>query len=116
MKKRILSIVFLMVFILAIPAQAASSRAVTVNPVLNIEGTTANCAVLIFGDNADDEIYAVIKLWKGSSCIKTWIEEETFYLNFKDTVRVSKGNYTLTVDATINGQKEPQVSISDTCN
>ncbi len=65
----------------------------------------------------DDAISAVTKLWQGNSCIETW--EDTAYgiLNVTYSTDVKGGkSYTVTVDYTINGIVQKQLSDSGTCN
>ena len=73
------------------------------------------CAVTIAAD-ANDDIQATIRLWKGSRLIETWNKSGTSYLLFSDnTLVTSTGEYILTVDVTINGNLKPQFTASATC-
>lgn len=79
-------------------------------------GSTATCAVFITAGNSGDDIEAVIELWQGDNCIKTWEENADAVLDFSETVNVTRGkSYTLKVDYTINGIACPLASASGTC-
>ena len=71
------------------------------------------CSALIVGNAEDDEIEIVVKLWNGSSCIATWKDSGTGYVNFSKNKTVTENKeYKLTVDATINGKAQPRASIT----
>lgn len=115
MKRRIISTFLAIWIIVAIPltAYAATPRLLAANPVLQFNGATAICSVTITSES--DEIEATIKLNKGTSCIATWNASGTGYIIFNESKGVSsKGEYTLTVDITINGVKQPQISDTKT--
>lgn len=118
MKRRVIA--FLLVVLLVAPmtthAFANSSRVLAVIPTLYFEGTTAKCEVTVTGDNITDEIDAVIKLWRGSTCLATWTESGTGYLFFNDTYGVTRNReYTLTADVEINDVAQPRFSITKKC-
>ena len=120
MKKRILSIlfVFCMVFsVFSSTAYAASPRVVPVIPGISFNGTTATCTVFIYAEQMTDDIDAVIKLWQGSRCIKTWEESSVGDLAFSGEASVTRGKtYQLTVDVTLEGKTLPRFSIEGTCS
>ena len=92
-------------------------RAATVTPNISFHGTTANCSVFIVADKPTDDIDAVIKLWQGGQCIKTWEKSSTSYLVFSGEVAVTKGKtYELTVDVSISGKELPRFSVKGTCS
>lgn len=105
---------FIFMLILTIPAQAAT-RGIYGTAGLSFKDDSANCSVLIIGDNEDDAISAVTKLWQGSSCIKTWEDTAKGVLDVSHEATATKGrSYTLTVDFTVNGNSHPTVSASGT--
>lgn len=111
--KKIALFLALLMFVLPISANAASIRSVNVSPGLKFEGTSAKCSVLVVGNAGDDEIEIVAKLWRGNSCIATWSESGIGYVNLSKSKTIDKGvEYTLTANVTINGIKQPPVSIS----
>lgn len=114
MKKNVLLFALLFLFFIPVKTNATTTRIVTIDPRLDFDGTTANCYVSIFDPSAD--IKATIKLWQGTSCIATWNAKGTGFVEFSDTVTVSKGkSYTLTVDAIIDGVAKPRQSCTGTC-
>lgn len=114
--KKIALLMALLLFILPITANAATLRLGGIKPGIDFDGTTANCTVSITGDSMKDDIEAVIKLWQGASCIATWNTSGTGYVSFSKSKTVTKGReYTLTVDATINGVSQATISYTDKC-
>ena len=88
-----------------------------VTPNISFHGTTANCSVFIVADKPTDDIDAVIKLWQGGQCIKTWEKSSTSYLVFSGEASVTKGRtYELTVDVSISGKELPRFSVEGTCS
>lgn len=117
MKQRILIVICVILLTIATPLTvfASSPRILIANPRLTFTNMTANCGVNITADS-NDKIAVEIKLWKGTTCVATWTESSESYLLFSDTVTVnSKGDYTLTVDYTINSILQPQLSVTSTC-
>ena len=115
MKKRIIAFLTFAVMVLAISANAAITRAPAIQPGLSINGTQANCSLIVLGDMGDEEISATIKLKRGLINVATWHEDGVGELVFSDTVTVSTGKtYTLTADVTIDGTTYPTVSMSKT--
>lgn len=116
MKKTALLAALLIVLAIPMQAQAATMRASKVFPSLTFDGTTAVCAVTIIADNAGDDISVTVKLWQGSTCLKTWNDSGTGHMDFSATKTVSSsGQYKLTVDATINGTTLPTASSTAYC-
>lgn len=118
MKKRIFSLAALVVLILSATVSAVDTRESTPHPTLTFNGTTATCAFSIRAESSSDKINATIKLWDGSTCLKTWTDSSTNYLFFSETH--SKGiqtgkSYKMTVDYTIAGKSYPQLSVSAVC-
>lgn len=114
--KKIALLMALLLFVLPVTANAATPRLVGIKPGIEFNGTTANCTVSITGDSMKDDIEAVIKLWQGDSCIATWNASGTGYVFFSKSKTVTKGReYTLTVDATINGVTQATLSYTDKC-
>lgn len=115
MKMRSLFLAVVLVVMCAMPANAVSSRAIGGGVTLDFDGTTAVCYATITANNRDT-ISATMSLWDGNDCVATWRGTATGYLVFDKTADVSKGeSYTLTVDVTINGKVQPQMSTSGTC-
>lgn len=116
LKKRIFPILFVFLIVFSSTAYAASSRVAPVVPGISFNGTTATCTVFVYAEQMTDDIDAVIKLWQGSQCIKTWEESSVGDLAFSSTATVSRGKtYQLTVDVTLAGNTQPRVSIQGTC-
>lgn len=104
----ILTAVFLLV--LTVTAGAVEMRLATPVPTLTFSGTTATCAVNIRSDSNSDKISATVRLWDGSTRLKTWTDSGTGALSFSEThskdIKSGK-SYKMTVDYTIAGKSYP---------
>lgn len=118
MRKVALILAFVMLLSIPVSAQAAvTPRIYTAVPGLWFEGTTANCSLTVSGNNTSDSITAIVKLWQGDTCLALWVPRAEGYMFFSDTWSVTAGEeYVLTADITINGVKQPSLSVSGTCN
>ena len=114
MKKRLIPLLLALVLLLAVPAQAVSSRSLGVNPTLSFEGTTANCSVLI--SRAGSEINATLTLWKGNRVIDSWSGTGTsmLYISGSCTVRTGE-EYVLRLTGTIDGEPMEVIAVRGTC-
>ena len=116
MRKASVLLALLLLMAVFTTAQASPARSLSANPLLSFAGTTANCSVYIRADNLNDSISATIQLWQGSSCVATWYASGVGSLTHSASKAVTSGlQYTLTVDATINGSSIPRVSTTQTC-
>ena len=117
MKKQVLALVMVLVMLMGVAAQAAGPiEAPGVTPRLSFNGTTATCIAVVRGSKTSDTVKATVKLWTGSTCLRTWTASGTYSVRFSKTATVTKGKtYKLTVDYTINGVKQPQKAITRTC-
>lgn len=114
--KRIISLVALLMFIFPISVNAAELRMINIRPGIDFSGTTAHCTASVTGNSMDDDIDIVVKLWQGNSCIDTWEDSGSGYVFLSKYKTVEKNKeYTLTIDATINGKKQPTASFTSTC-
>lgn len=115
MYKKIVAVLLIIVFLLTNPLIAnAASRALAINPIINFDTNTVLCYVGISADPGDS-IVAKITLYEGNTRIRIWNRTSTEYLIFSEYVPAQNGyKYTLTVDATVDGTKEPTVSVDAT--
>ena len=112
---RKISVLLVLAFLICLPlsAQAATPRALLVRPNISYSGNVATCTVNIYGNTTSDYLEATIKLWHGTSCIKTWEETGNGYIFFSETATITPGNtHTLTVDLWVNGVAQDRVSIT----
>lgn len=115
--KRFLGAILIITMLVAVPAHAASSRSVSVNPRLEFNGTKATCVVVIGADRTSDKIVATMALWQGSTLIESWNSSGTGILKIDETATVSKNKtYKLVVNYSINGISHSPVSTSGTNN
>lgn len=115
---RKIAFILAILLVLTIPtyADADISKAIRIVPGLSFSGTTATCTVKVEADSSSHPVSATVKLWQGNDCIATWNPSGTGSLNFSGTKTVTSGlQYTLTVDATVNGSTIPTRSITRTC-
>lgn len=80
-------------------------------------GSAAMAAALTaVASSIKDELDIVVKLWKEKSCMVTWKASGEGYVFLSKNKTVEKNHeYTLTIDATINGQAQPTASFTATC-
>lgn len=114
---RFLIIVLLVTVVIPCTSNAVEPRALSIAPGLGFSGTTAYCEVTISCDYGTDEIAATMKLWEGNFCIATWTASGEGQLVLEKTKSncISGQEYTVTVDAVINGVSKPRVHITRTC-
>lgn len=116
MAKRVSSMFAVLVLVLSIPVSAAQIRAISTTPSLSFDGTQANCTVSIYANNNSEKISATVKLWNGSTCLKTWSTSGTGSLSFYKTATVKKGQtYKLEVSYSVAGVSKTPVSVSAKC-
>lgn len=116
MRKRHFIFTFLIVLLLSTSAYAQEQRANSNEADLHFSNTTAYCYVRIYANNSKSNISATIELWSGSQLIGTWEKSTTGSITFSQDVSVEKGkNYKLTVNYTIDGEPQPVLSSSGTC-
>jgi len=116
--KRVIPMILALVMLLSVAAQAAGPEKIpSARPSLTFSGTTATCSARVRADNSADAISVTMKLWKGNSCLQTWNANGTGRVTVSKTATVTKGSaYKLTVDYTINGVKQTQKSVTNTCS
>lgn len=115
MRKRIICMMLLITMAFVIPANAASTRAISVEPDINFDGTRATCSVLIFGDRTTDEIVATMELRQGGRHIDDWSASGYGILKIRETATVARNTtYTLEIEYSVNGDSKTPVSISRT--
>lgn len=116
MQKRVTALSLILVFALMISAQAAGiARTPQTSPTMTFNGTMATFNVLVKADKPSDTVSVRVKLWRDSTCLNSWAASGTGSVSLSKTVSVISGKtYTLTVDATINGEKQSTKSITKT--
>lgn len=114
MKKRILPLALIVMLMLSISTSAiASERAITGRPMLTISGTTAYCVGKYDSGNQNDSISMTLTLKLGSTTVDSWSASGTGSALISKTCTVKTGKtYTLILSATINGVRQPDVTVS----
>ena len=113
MRKIALLLALVLLFSVPLSAQAATPRTIPVRSYISYSGNVATCKVRITSNFGSDQLEATIKLWRGSSCIATWNESGTGYINFSETATITPGKtHTLTVDLWVNGVAQERESVS----
>lgn len=117
MKKRTIALVLVLILSLSlVTSAAATTYAATFSPTLSFSGTTAYCTISVDPDNSDDDVSVTMKLWDGSTCIRTWIVSNKGFTAFSRSATVESGKYyTLSVDVTINDYTFQRRSVGATC-
>lgn len=113
MKKKVISLVIILVIILSFSAYALEQWAAVV-PSLSISGTTATCGVTI--SQAEADIDVTLELWCGKTFIDSWSTSGRGYAKIRETCKVSRGNtYTLIASGTIDGEPFESAPVEKTC-
>ena len=113
MRKTALLLALVLLFSVPLSAQAAAPRSIPIRSEISYSGNVATCTVRISGYSESDQLEATIKLWRGSSCIATWNESGTGYINFSDTATITPGKtHKLTIDWWVTGVAQERASIS----
>ncbi len=95
---------------------SAAPRALTINPTLGFNGTTAECEVVVVGDNTSEYIEVTLKLMRGSYCVATWNASGYGYVYVYEEAGVTKNaTYTLVAQVTVNDVASTPVSVTDKC-
>lgn len=116
MRKRVLALTLVLALVLGISAQAAQTRSYQISPSLTFTGTTANCAVVVYGEDNNDAISITAKLYQGGTLLKTWKESGTGYVKLSESTTVTRGlAYILETTVTINGVKQYVPLVNKPC-
>ena len=114
MKKRIISLVLLILMLSVATAQAISTRASTVIPSFTISGNLARCVIEIVADGSNDDIYVEAELLQDGDPYVRWTGSGTGDLHFSRVATVTRGHsYTFTADITIDGKEYSIMPISE---
>ena len=112
MRKASILLALLLLVAVFTTAQASPARIPLARPALSFSGTTTR----VNSGTSDGNISATIQLWQGSTCVATWYASGVGNLTHSASKAVTSGlQYTLTVDATVNGSSIPRVSTTKTC-
>ena len=114
---RKLSLLLAVVLVISMPLTAfAAVRNIDIEPELSFNGTTANCNLVVLGNNASEHIEVTMKLMNGYYCVASWQAEGYGYLQMQKTALVTKGcTYTLVIEITINDVFQPPYATTKTC-
>lgn len=115
MRKAALLMAIILVISMPLTVSAAP-RALTINPTLAFDGTTATCDVLVVGNNTSEHIEVTMKLMNGYYCVASWYDDGYGYVWIQEDAAVTKGcTYTLVVEVTVNNVVQPPVYQNGTC-
>lgn len=115
MKKTALLLAIILLISMPLSVSAASN-ALTINPTLGFTGTTAECEVMVVGNNTSELIEVTMKLMRGTYCEASWNSSGYGYVYMYEEENVTKNiTYTLVIEVTVNGVASTPVSISDKC-
>lgn len=116
MGKRKIAMAIVLVIILGTTAQATGPlRAPRAEPYLEFSDNIATCIAKVSGYGKTDKIYVTMRLWIDGTCLKTWTATGTERVTLEKETYASRGKtYSLTVDYTVNGVKQPQKSKTKT--
>ena len=108
-----LACLVLLVVLLEVPSQASNMlRAQANTPILTISGTEARCSVSYNGKRTDS-ISVTLTLKQGSTTVASWSADDTQFVSINESCAVISGKtYTLVMTATINGVRQPSISVT----
>lgn len=116
MKKRILPLALLLVFLFSISAQAVEPYALAAKPSMSFSGTTVSCSASCKGDFASDSVSATLTLYQGSTKIDSWSGSGKYRVFLSGDSAVKKGKeYKLVLTWSVNGKAQPSTSTTQTC-
>ncbi len=116
MKRRIFSLVAVLLLVLSVSVQAVESRAVHSNFGLSFSGTTAICFGTCRSGNSSDRIAMTLILEQGGVELDSWSATGYGQVTMTKTCPVTKGKtYTLVLELSINGDPQPSLSTHATC-
>jgi hypothetical protein len=116
LRKRAISLVWMVVLMLSISAQAIQPKNSSASPTLVFNGTTAICSVMCRGNSTTDDIDATLTLYQGSIVVDSWYASGKYRINISDSCTVQSGKmYTLTVEYAVNNVDMPAVSTTKRC-
>lgn len=116
MRKRVFPLVSLLLLTLSLTAHAAEPYALTANPDLSFEGTTAVCSVSCRGEKTTDKIVATLTLYQGNTVVDTWSDSGTFRVALSGECNVKSGvAYKLVLSWSVNGEAQTDLTVTGTC-
>lgn len=116
MKKRMILLIAMIVFVLTMSVQAAEMRAISGKPILSFSGTTAYCSAVCTGEESRDRVCATLTLYQGSTYVDSWSGSGKGRISVSGNSTVKRGrSYTLTLTYSVNGTKKQSVSTRATC-
>lgn len=116
MKKRILPLALLLVFLFSISAQAVEPYALAAKPSMSFSGTPVSCSASCKGDSASDSVSATLTLYQGSTKIDSWSGSGKYRVFLSGDSAVKKGKeYKLVLTWSVNGKAQPSTSTTQTC-
>lgn len=115
-KRRMVLLVTMTIFVLAVSVQAAETRAISNKPNLSFSGMTAYCSTVCTGEGSSDQVDATLTLYQGSNYIDSWSSSGKGRISFSGSHTVKSGkSYTLKLTYSINGISKPSVSATAIC-
>ncbi|MEG2146649.1 MAG: hypothetical protein RRY06_08475 [Lachnospiraceae bacterium] len=116
MTKRMISMALLLIMMLSLSVQAVEIRAITANPRLSFNGTTATCMVDCKSGNSSDKISATLTFYQGSTYVDSWSGTGNGRVIISEICTVKSGKaYKLVLSYSVNGQAQDSVSVTNIC-
>ena len=118
MRKRVMSVfwIIMLVSTLFVQAMAIEPYAVSYQPSLEFDGTTAVCSAGCMGDSMKDDLHATLTLYQGRNYIDSWSDSGKDSLSFSGSCKVERGKtYKLVLSYSVNGVEKPSVTVTNNC-
>jgi hypothetical protein len=116
LRKRIVSLVAVVVLICALFIQVADARSVNATPFLTFDGTTAYCSASCKSGDPSDELAVTMTLYENGTIVAGWNAWGTQSVSISKTYAATSGaTYRLNINYTVNGVKQTGSSITKVC-
>ncbi len=92
----------------------AATNALSIEPYLGFNGTTATCEVTVAGDKTTTHIEVAMKLMRGTTCVASWSDAGYGYVYIKEYASVTRGTYDLVIEVAVDGVEKDPVSFRKT--
>ena len=85
MRKIALLLVIMLVISIPLSVSAVEPRALDIEPILRFNVTTANCEVVVVGNNMSESIEVTMELMRGTYCVDRWTSSGYGYIHMEKT-------------------------------
>lgn len=115
MKKVVLSLVLMVTLVCFSVGAVAKLYTAHGSVSLSFDGSKAVCAAWYTADNTSDALDVTLSLYRGSTLVKSWSRAGIGTVSVSERCGVQSGKtYTLTMQYSVNGVPQPDLSTTKT--